>query len=311
MLYHYTYRISNILLNKHYYGTRTSKNFLPTKDLGVKYFSSSSDEKFIQDQKENPQNYKYKIIRISDTRKQAMELEIKLHNKFDVGVNEHFYNRAKATSTSFDITGIKRPEHSEFMKGKCFHSKEFLRRCNLNFGDTSRENNSMYGTSRKGEENPFFGKRHSKETINRISKLKNEKVVLSDGTLSTQAKESGKKCSATKQSKEWKETKGAEANIKKQKTLNEIITYNNIYMTKKEMIALKSLESKIAKSDVYDIYHIEYGFIESLNRIDLRKKYGNIDKNKKENYKGKHPGAKGRLLKTNPYIIGLYTILKT
>jgi hypothetical protein len=178
MLFHYTYRITNILINKHYYGTRTSK-INPNLDLGTKYLSSSSDKDFINDQKINPKNYKYKVIRIYNTRKEAMDLEIKLHSKFEVTINENFYNKAKATSTSFDTTGTKRPEHSNFMKGKCFHTKEHLEKCNLNFGDTSGKNNPMYGSARFGELNPFFGKTHSDET-----KLKFCERTHSDDTKS-------------------------------------------------------------------------------------------------------------------------------
>ena len=59
--YHYVYRITNIKLNKHYYGLRSSK-LEPSKDLGFKYFSSSSDREFIDDQTNNPQDYKYIIV---------------------------------------------------------------------------------------------------------------------------------------------------------------------------------------------------------------------------------------------------------
>ena len=130
--YHYTYRISNILIKKHYYGTRSS-NLNPLDDLGVKYFSSSYDKEFIKDQKLNPQNYKYKVIKTFKTRKEATGLEIKLHNKFNVGVNEKFYNRAKQTSTGFDITGTvgvnkgklrsekSKKKQSDTMKGKGNH----------------------------------------------------------------------------------------------------------------------------------------------------------------------------------------------
>lgn len=103
--YHYVYRITNIILNKHYYGVRTSKNILPKDDLGIKYFSSSRDKDFINEQKRNPQNHKYKIIQIFNNRKKALEFEIKLHNKFDVGINESFYNRSKQTSSGWDTTG--------------------------------------------------------------------------------------------------------------------------------------------------------------------------------------------------------------
>jgi len=65
--FHYVYRISNILLDKHYYGYRKTQND-PILDIGIKYFSSSKDKEFIKDQKKNPQNYKYKIIRIVGVR---------------------------------------------------------------------------------------------------------------------------------------------------------------------------------------------------------------------------------------------------
>ena len=104
-MYHYVYRITNILVKKHYYGKRTSK-IPPEADLGIKYFSSSLDKSFIADQKANPQNYKYKIVGTFLTAEKALEKEIRLHNKFNVGSSPHFYNKAKQTSTGFDRTGL-------------------------------------------------------------------------------------------------------------------------------------------------------------------------------------------------------------
>ena len=106
MKYHYTYRITNSRLNKHYYGARTS-NVIPSKDLGIKYFSSSSDTQFREDQKNNPQDYKYIIVSEFDSREEAVELEIKLHTKFNVGLNESFYNKTRQSVATFDNTGIK------------------------------------------------------------------------------------------------------------------------------------------------------------------------------------------------------------
>jgi hypothetical protein len=112
-MFHYVYRITNTVLNKHYYGVRTSK-IDPKLDLGFKYFSSSSDKEFIQIQKENPQDYKYKIIKIFNSRVEAAELEIFLHKKFNVVVNESFYNKANSTSSGWDTTGtILSNEHRE------------------------------------------------------------------------------------------------------------------------------------------------------------------------------------------------------
>ena len=64
-IYHYVYRITNIIEKKHYYGCRTSKIIIPQNDLGVKYFSCSKDKVFKFDQKENPQNSNNKIKKSS------------------------------------------------------------------------------------------------------------------------------------------------------------------------------------------------------------------------------------------------------
>ena len=115
--YHYVYRITNTVLQKHYYGKRSSK-IDPKLDLGIKYFSSSKDKEFIQDQKANPQNYKYKIISRHINSKEAILKEIKLHDKFNVGINSMFYNKTKQTSTKFNTEG-----QSSWNLGKPF-SKE-------------------------------------------------------------------------------------------------------------------------------------------------------------------------------------------
>jgi hypothetical protein len=120
--YYYVYRITNKIHNKHYYGYRSS-NTIPGLDIGIKYLSSSSDKDFIKDQIQNPQNYKYVIVRIFNNREDAHNLEIKLHARFNVGANPSFYNKAKATSSKFSITGTTLSEQtkkkmSESRKGR-------------------------------------------------------------------------------------------------------------------------------------------------------------------------------------------------
>ena len=100
MKYYYTYRISNTKLNKHYYGQRSSL-LIPEDDLGKNYFSSSSNKEFIADQIINPNNYRYKVIKTYKNRKDAIRLEIKLHEYFNVAANPAFYNKANQKSTGF------------------------------------------------------------------------------------------------------------------------------------------------------------------------------------------------------------------
>lgn len=101
---YYVYRITNIVIDKHYYGFRgTFKK--PKEDIGIKYFSSSSDREFIKDQKERRENYSYKIILSTPNKKKAQNLEVRLHKYFMVGTNDKFYNRA--TQTHIALIGTK------------------------------------------------------------------------------------------------------------------------------------------------------------------------------------------------------------
>ena len=108
-VYHYVYRITNVMLNKHYYGVRSS-SVEPKEDLGKQYFSSSCDANFIKDQKDSPQNYRYKVVFICTSRNRANELEINMHVKFNVAINPSFYNKANSTSSKFlyALEGIDR-----------------------------------------------------------------------------------------------------------------------------------------------------------------------------------------------------------
>ncbi len=189
MKYHYAYRITNKELNRHYYGVRTSK-VEPNLDLGVKYFSSSSDKEFIQNQKENQNNYKYKIIKIFNSRNEAMKLEIKLHNKLNVGVNKSFYNKSKQTSSGFDMSGRK---HTKKTKIKMSKNKKLFHPMLGRTGNKS----PIYGIKKpkgmgqklsesiRGDNHWNYGKTTSKETKEKISK---SSKGLRTGKLNTSAK---------------------------------------------------------------------------------------------------------------------------
>lgn len=114
--YHYVYRITNLITGYHYYGSR-SCNSLPKDDIGRKYFSSSSNKFFIEDQLNNPNDYKYKIIKIFETNRfDATNLEILLHKKFNVRNHEKFINRANQTSAKFIISNKNFKIRSKYEK---------------------------------------------------------------------------------------------------------------------------------------------------------------------------------------------------
>lgn len=101
---HYVYQITEISSAKKYIGVRTCKGE-PKDDLGVVYFSSSTDKDFIKNQKTNHNNYKYEILNIHSCRQDAIDDEIKLHELYDVGNNPNFFNKSKQTSSGFDTSG--------------------------------------------------------------------------------------------------------------------------------------------------------------------------------------------------------------
>ena len=70
--------------------------------------------------------------------------------------------------TSIVYENLKQ-QYSINNKGKK-HSEEAKKKMSKNHADVSGENNPMYGSSRYGEENPFFGRKHSEEAKKKMSK---------------------------------------------------------------------------------------------------------------------------------------------
>lgn len=179
--YYYVYRITNTFCNKHYYGYRSS-NTLPSLDIGIKYFSSSRDKDFIKDQIENPNNYKYVVVRVFDNREDAHNLEIELHTKFDVGINPSFYNRAKATTSRFSITGTSLSDETKKRmsishKGRIVSQETRDKISNANKGKTHTDEFKDKIRKRAQGNTYHKNKKHSEDSkIKMSNSLKGRKV---------------------------------------------------------------------------------------------------------------------------------------
>ena len=118
-----------------YIGVRSSQ-CLPEQD--IKYVGSFTDKTFKPTQKI--------VLQTFNTRKEALEAEITLHNFYQVNVNVHFVNRSKITSLGFCTEGVPLTlEHRQKI---------------------SKKVKGLFS----GEKHPMFGKNHSKQTKQLISK---------------------------------------------------------------------------------------------------------------------------------------------
>lgn len=99
-MYPYTYLIKAKNSKMKYIGVRSCKCHPDNDD----YWSSSRHLP-----KDVKITHKKRILKTHTSRKNAVEHEIFLHNKYDVGRNPEFYNRAKQTSTKYDTSGVPNP----------------------------------------------------------------------------------------------------------------------------------------------------------------------------------------------------------
>jgi len=155
--HHYVYH-SYEEWGREYIGCRTC-DCLPEED--TKYFGSFRDKTFKPTGKT--------ILFVCKTRQEAAEIEIELHDFFDVAVNPQFANRSKQTSTKFDTTGLQSGEKNPM------------------YGRTG-ENHPMFGVPRteewkkaqsermSGEKHPRFGVPVTEESKKKISEANSGKI---------------------------------------------------------------------------------------------------------------------------------------
>lgn len=185
-MYHYTYLIKSKTNKMKYIGVRSCKCRPEDDD----YWGSS---------KHLPKDIKIthnrRVLKEHASRKEAVEHEILLHNKYDVGKNPNFYNKSKQTSLSYDTSGIpnphsaetraklsaalkgkkRTPEMVEAMRQRMLGTKQSAETCKKR-GDSIRSNGSNKGIKNAGFR-PWF---ISTETVTYFFRYisKNEQSLL-------------------------------------------------------------------------------------------------------------------------------------
>lgn len=141
---------------------------LPEED--VTYFGSFSDKTFKPTQKI--------ILQIYASKMEAIEDEVKLHSFYNVDINPHFANRSKQTSKKFyfDSTGMVRSEETRQKKlgknnpmfGKT-HSREARQKISKAAKNISDETRRRMSIARVGKSSSMLGKTHSEETKKKLA----------------------------------------------------------------------------------------------------------------------------------------------
>ncbi len=148
MRHHYVY-YSYEDFGRGYIGSRTC-DCLPEED---RYFGSFYDKTF------NPTNKI--ILEVFDTREEALDAEIKLHQFYDVARNSHFANQSKQTSTGFSAEGVVRSDEYKQKMSESMKKREYQKE----WVEKAKQNRRSFD----GEHNPFYQKTHKQETRERIS----------------------------------------------------------------------------------------------------------------------------------------------
>ena len=208
MVRHYTYLITNLnptSSEKYYIGVRTCYCEI-SDDVYLGSCSYLTDEIKVS----GAEHYEKIIIQEFKDRALAVAHEIQLHEEYNVGINSLFYNRAKQTSTGFDIQGNKEignkirakrldPKWQETVGQKSFAKQKATKadvswkkktgaivskgkkgKCsgvnNANYGNTmSAEARKRISISAKGHNRNIGSKRTTEQRVNISNSLKGKR----------------------------------------------------------------------------------------------------------------------------------------
>lgn len=177
-------------LPKWYIGSSYEEKILNGYNGSIK--SKKWKDIYQKEQKENKHLFKTKILSFHDNKEEAINEEYRLQRMHNVVKNEKYFNESYASINGFfgrDVSGKNNPmygkHHSDKTKCKISRYQRTPEIC-LNISKskigntpwmkgkkhTEESKNKMRENSPDyhGENNPFFGKKHSDDTIEKIRK---------------------------------------------------------------------------------------------------------------------------------------------
>lgn len=167
------------LLPPYYIGSTTEN-----KILNGKYFGSVKSKKwgnnFYSELKNNKELFKVEILSYHNSRKEALEEELKQQIINDVVISKDYFNESFAKVDGYfghDMSGKNHPQYGKKMSDEI---KEKISKKRLGYKFSEKAKNKM-SESKIGNRNSFFGKKHSEETKKKNSeKMKRNYELLSE-----------------------------------------------------------------------------------------------------------------------------------
>lgn len=169
-----------------YIGVRSCE-CLPEEDRN--YFGSFTDKTFYPTEKI--------ILETFESRKEANQTEIKLHELFNVGINLNFANKAKHTSSGFCVFGVPKSEEHKRKIGEA-NSKTL-----------------------KGKPSTFKGKKHSDKSLQKIKDSLSGRVLSEEHKEKLRLASTGHKLSESSKLKISEANKGKLSPMKGKRTSDE------------------------------------------------------------------------------------------
>jgi len=163
---HYVYLITNLINNKKYIGKRTCSCNIEDDDY---YGSGLNITRAIN--KYGKENFKKDIVKTFNTADEAFAYEEKITKELNVVENDEYYNLkiggyGKWIPMPGDKNPMKKEENKKYGKDNHFYGKKH----------TKETIEKIKAVDRRKEKNSFWGKKHTVETKDKISKANKRRL---------------------------------------------------------------------------------------------------------------------------------------